>query len=107
MTKHDIANTLAITYDMDQRRMRQIIQDVLDAIIDTIVAEGRIELRGFGVFTAKKRKARTCRNPKTGELVEVAAKYIVSFKAGKEMKQKMRALPMTSPLLTIRGEGVE
>lgn len=87
--------------------MRQIVKDVLNAIIDTIVAEGRIELRGFGVFAAKQRKARTCRNPKTGAVVEVAEKYVVSFKAGKEMKQKLADKPLTPPTMTVVGEGVK
>lgn len=107
MTKRDIADTLAVKTGMDQRKLRQLVKDVLDAIIDTIVAEGRIELRGFGVFTAKQRKARTCRNPKTGEAVEVAAKYTVSFKAGKEMKQRLADKPLTSPTMTVAGEGME
>lgn len=55
------------------------------------VEEGRIELRNFGVFQVKERKARKARNPKTGETVDVPARLAVVFKAGKEMEERVRA----------------
>ena len=62
------------------------------AIVDTLVADRRIELRNFGVFEVKKRAARKARNPRTGERVEVAEKYVVTFKPGKEMEERVRQL---------------
>lgn len=52
--------------------------------------EGRIELRNFGVFQVKDRKPRKARNPKTGEAVDVPGRLAVSFKAGKEMEERVR-----------------
>jgi hypothetical protein len=57
-----------------------------------LVADGRIELRNFGVFEVKKRAARKARNPRTGEKVFVAEKFVVTFKPGKEMEEKVRLL---------------
>src|SRR5262249_50743145 len=61
-----------------------------DAIVDTLIEVGRIELRNFGVFEVKMRKARKARNPRTGERVDVEPKKVVTFKPGKEMEEKVR-----------------
>ena len=58
--------------------------------ISKLSANDRIEFRGFGTFGVKKRKARTARNPKTGEQVNVPARKTVYFKAGRELKEKVR-----------------
>ena len=72
---------------------QQDIEKIVDAIIDEIVkalARGdRVELRGFGVFSAKIRGARKGRNPKTGAEVQVAQKVIPFFKTGKEMHARL------------------
>ena len=75
-----------------QLLVKEIVQMVFDRIIDTLIAEGRIELRNFGVFEVKKRAARTARNPRTGEAVDVPEKYVVTFKPGKTMEQRVLAL---------------
>ena len=61
-----------------------------DAIVDTLVSEGRIELRNFGVFEVKRRKPRKARNPRTGDAVDVEAKNVVTFQPGKIMEEKVR-----------------
>ena len=58
----------------------------------TLVEERRIELRNFGVFEVKKRAARKARNPRTGQKVYVPEKYVVTFKPGKEMEERVRQL---------------
>src|SRR5690606_17172933 len=67
-------------------------QKTFDAIVETLVSERRIELRNFGVFEVKKRAARKARNPRTGERVDVSEKYVVTFKPGKEMEERVREL---------------
>jgi hypothetical protein len=57
----------------------------LDGIIDVLATEQRLELRNFGVFEVRKRKARKARNPRTGEQVMVPETQVVTFKAGKRM----------------------
>jgi integration host factor subunit beta len=70
----------------------EIVQWVFDGIIETLVQEGRIELRNFGVFEVNKRKPRIARNPKSGEIVTVAARMVVTFQPGREMEERVRQL---------------
>ena len=62
---------------------------VLDEISDALASGGRVELRGFGAFSVRKRDARTGRNPRTGDAVKVAAKKVPFFKPGKELRLKV------------------
>lgn len=79
---------------MTQLKTKEIVQKTFDAIVETLVEEGRIELRNFGVFEVKKRAARKARNPRTGQRVDVPEKFVVTFKPGKEMEEKVRKLEM-------------
>jgi integration host factor subunit beta len=68
------------------------VQKVFDGITETLLHDGRIELRNFGVFEVKKRQPRKARNPRTGEEVSVPAKLVVTFKAGREMGERVGQL---------------
>ena len=92
MTKKEMAKTIADKVSITQLQAQEIIQRVLDGITETLVQEGRIELRNFGVFEVKKRKPRTARNPKTGESVSVPAKLVVTFKPGRDMEERVRKM---------------
>ncbi len=92
MTKKEIVKTISEEIGMTQLRTKEIVQKTFDAIVETLVEEGRIELRNFGVFEVKKRAARKARNPRTGQRVDVPQKYVVTFKPGKEMEEKVRLL---------------
>jgi nucleoid DNA-binding protein len=92
VTKKDIVRTIAEQIHLPQLRTKQLVQRTFDALIDTLVRERRIELRNFGVFQIKKREARMARNPRTGEKVPVHAKFVVTFKPGKEMEARVREL---------------
>ena len=92
MTKKEIVKTISEEIGMTQLKTKEIVQKTFDAIVDTLVDEGRIELRNFGVFEVKKRAARKARNPRTGQRVDVPEKYVVTFKPGKEMEEKVRRL---------------
>ena len=92
MTKKDIVRTISEEIGLTQLKTKEIVQKTFDAIVDTLVREERIELRNFGVFEVKKRAARKARNPRTGERVDVAEKYVVTFKPGKEMEERVRQL---------------
>ena len=89
-TKKDIAIAIANDLGITQIQSRQYIQKTLDAIIDALRDKGRLELRDFGVFECKTRKARKGRNPKTGADVAVPEKLVVTFRAGKQMMQIAR-----------------
>jgi nucleoid DNA-binding protein len=67
-----------------------VVQGVLDGITKTLLKEGRIELRNFGVFEVKRRKPRKARNPRTGEALDIPAKLFVTFKPGREMGKRLR-----------------
>lgn len=92
MTKKDIVKAISEQIGMTQLKTKEIVQKTFDAIIETLVREKRIELRNFGVFEVKKRAARKARNPRTGDRVEVPEKYVVTFKPGKEMEERVRRL---------------
>lgn len=92
MTKKEIVKAISEEIGLTQLKTKEIVQKTFDAIVDTLVKEHRIELRNFGVFEVKKRAARKARNPRTGERVDVAEKYVVTFKPGKEMEERVRQL---------------
>jgi nucleoid DNA-binding protein len=92
VTKKEIVKTISEELGLTQLKTKEIVQKTFEAIIETLVEDKRIELRNFGVFEVKKRKARQARNPRTSEKVFVPAKYVVTFKPGKEMEQRVRDL---------------
>jgi len=115
VTKKEIVKTISDEIGLTQLKTKEIVQKTFDAIVDTLVEDtkanlskggggalGRIELRNFGVFEVKRRAARKARNPRTGEKVFVGEKFVVTFKPGKEMEERVRNLesapePPTSP----------
>jgi integration host factor subunit beta len=92
VTKKEIVKTISEEIGMTQLKTKEIVQKTFDAIVKALVEEKRIELRNFGVFEVKKRAARKARNPRTGQRVDVPEKYVVTFKPGKEMEEKVRQL---------------
>lgn len=92
MTKKEIVKTISEEIGLTQLKTKEIVQKTFDAIVETLVEEKRIELRNFGVFEVKKRAARKARNPRTGDKVYVPEKYVVTFKPGKEMEERVREL---------------
>ena len=90
MTKKEIVKQISERIGLTQLKTKDIVQQTFDAIVDTLLEAGRIELRNFGVFEVKMRKARKARNPRTGERVNVEPKKVVTFKPGKEMEEKVR-----------------
>jgi integration host factor subunit beta len=92
VTKKEIVKTISDEIGLTQLKTKEIVQKTFDAIVETLVEERRIELRNFGVFEVKKRAARKARNPRTGDKVYVPEKYVVTFKPGKEMEERVREL---------------
>lgn len=93
MTKKEIVKKISEDANLTQLKTKEVVQMTFDAIIETLVTEGRIELRNFGVFEVKTRKPRRARNPRTNEPVEVEAKNVVTFQPGKVMEEKVRKMP--------------
>lgn len=92
MTKKEIVKAISEEIGLTQLKTKEIVQKTFDAIVETLVEDGRIELRNFGVFEVKKRAARKARNPRTGSQVYVPEKFVVTFKPGKEMEEKVKLL---------------
>lgn len=87
MTKSELIDRIARTYPyMHKNNIERILNIILDLMIVKLSEGGRIELRDFGSFSAKLRKESIARNPKSGELVSISAKYSPFFKAGKRLK---------------------
>ncbi|MCH7806047.1 MAG: integration host factor subunit beta [Proteobacteria bacterium] len=72
-----------------QRDVELIVSTFFDSITDALARGERVELRGFGAFSVKKREARVGRNPKTGEAVQVEVKYTPHFKTGKDLRERL------------------
>jgi integration host factor subunit beta len=90
VTKKEIVKQISERIGLTQLKTKEIVQQTFDAIVETLLEVGRIELRNFGVFEVKQRKARKARNPRTGARVDVPPKNVVTFKPGKEMEEKVR-----------------
>jgi len=73
------------------RDVERIVNVILDEIIEALSHGDRVELRGFGAFTVKHRSARQGRNPRTGEPVSVAEKFVPFFKTGKELRDRLNS----------------
>lgn len=92
MTKRDLIDEIVRLYPVYSRRDAEVIvNSVFESMTEALCQGDRIEIRGFGSFVVKTRQAREGRNPKTGELVAVAAKTVPFFKVGKELKQRVDA----------------
>ena len=74
-----------------QRDIEKIVNAVLNGITDALVRGDRVELRGFGAFSVKRRDPRLGRNPRTGADVDVEEKVVPFFKTGKEMRERLNA----------------
>ncbi|MBT5216180.1 MAG: integration host factor subunit beta [Gammaproteobacteria bacterium] len=90
MNKKDLIEL--ISKDQDQLPQRDIdlaIKTIINSMLESLASGKRIEIRGFGSFALRYRKSRIGRNPKSGESVEIAERYVPHFKPGKKLKQKV------------------
>jgi DNA-binding protein HU-beta len=91
MTKSHLIDLIATTTGQSKADTERTLEALLEAVAQALAAGERIDLRGFGVFTPKETKARTGRNPRTGEAVTIAASRKVSFRPSKELKDRLIA----------------
>jgi nucleoid DNA-binding protein len=96
VTKKEIVKQISERIGLTQLKTKEIVQQTFDAIVDTLLEQRRIELRNFGVFEVKCRRARKARNPKTGDEVYVPPKCVVTFKPGKEMEERVRQMKVAA-----------
>ena len=90
MTRADLIAELAVSHPhLRVSDVELLVTTIFDQITDVLAHGGRVELRGFGAFTAKRRNAHIGHNPRTGELVSVPEKGVPFFKAGKELRYRL------------------
>ncbi len=94
MTKKEIVKQISERIGLTQLKTKEIVQQTFDAIVETLLEVGRIELRNFGVFEVKRRKARKAitRGLPGEQKVDVPPKNVVTFKPGKEMEERVRQM---------------
>ena len=90
MTKSELIARLAeANPHLYQRDVERIVTTIFEEITAALARGDRVELRGFGALSVKRRDSRVGRNPRTGEAVDVAAKFIPYFKTGKQLRDKL------------------
>jgi integration host factor subunit beta len=87
MNKADLIEELSKKENLTDKKAGEIVNLIFNGFIDTLKKGGRIEIRGFGVFSVREYKSYAGRNPKTGKTVEVKPKRSPFFKVGKELKK--------------------
>lgn len=96
MTKSDLIQRLAERHPhLMQRDIERIVATVFNEITHALARGDRVELRGFGAFSVKRRDARQGRNPRTGTSVAVSEKYVPFFKTGKQLRDRMNGIEGT------------
>lgn len=92
MTKSELIARLAeANPHLYQRDVERIVTTIFDEIATALARGDRVELRGFGAFSVKRRDARSGRNPRTGEQVDVTEKAVPFFKTGKQLRERLNA----------------
>ncbi len=87
MTKADLIEEVSAVSRLSKKSSEVVVNTFFDSIVGSLQRQEKIELRGFGSFKLRQRRARIGRNPKTGERVEVPAKIVPYFKPGKDLRE--------------------
>ena len=96
VTKRELVFEVAQQLGYTQKEVATVVQGMLDTVIESLAEGERLELRNFGVFEVKRREPRTCRNPRTGETVEIGEQKVVAFRPGKALKEWVQTGEMGS-----------
>ena len=87
MNKAELIDKIAASVDLSKQAAGQVLDVILESITDSVRNGDAVSLVNFGTWSVKERSARTVRNPRTGELIEVKATKVPAFKAGKALKE--------------------
>ncbi len=90
MNKADLVNLVAARLDLPKSEVSQVIDATIETIVDSVVDGKKVSILGFGSFEPRDRSARQGLNPKTGEKIDIAAKRVPAFTAGKQFKDKVQ-----------------
>lgn len=91
MNKSELIDAVAVSADLQKASATRAVEAVMESITNALKAGDTVSLVGFGTFTVKARPARTGRNPKTGETINIAATKVPGFKAGKGLKDEVNS----------------
>jgi integration host factor subunit beta len=97
MTKADLIDDVSRAVEMSRKDSEVIVETIFESIVKSLRTGDKIEIRGFGSFRTRQRKARIGRNPKTGARVDVPAKKIPFFKPSKELKDLVNGAQAAAP----------
>ena len=89
MNKTELVAAVAAKTELSKKNAEKAVAAVLETVAETLAAGEKVQLVGFGTFEIREREARTAKNPRTGETVEVAASRVPAFKAGQALKTKV------------------
>ena len=87
MTKADLINLIAEKANITRVKAETVVNTIFDSMVEALMRNDRIEIRGFGSFVNRSYGAYQGRNPKTGQIVQVPGKRVPFFKVGKELKE--------------------
>lgn len=90
MTKAELVGKMAEKANLTKADAERALKYFLDAVQETLMSEGKLTLTGFGTFTVEERQARTGRNPRTGEELNIPACKVVKFRPGKDLKDAIK-----------------
>uniref|UniRef100_UPI003F499B5B HU family DNA-binding protein n=1 Tax=Niallia taxi TaxID=2499688 RepID=UPI003F499B5B len=91
MNKTELISAVAQSSELSKKDSTKAVDALLETITSTLKNEDKVEILGFGNFSVSERAARKGRNPQTGEEIEIAASKVPSFKAGKKLKDAVKA----------------
>jgi integration host factor subunit alpha len=94
LTKADLADAVYAAIDIDKQKAAQIIEDYIEIIKDSLEAEGKVMLSGFGCYEVKSKPARRGRNPQTGDTIILRARKVVKFKPSQLLRKAINGEPI-------------
>jgi DNA-binding protein HU-beta len=89
MTKAELIDSISLKIDLPKASAERIVNTIFDDIVTALKGGDKVNISGFGTFQVSDRKARTGRNPKTGEAIQISASRSAKFKAGKTLKDSL------------------
>lgn len=89
MTKAELIDSVASKAELPKQKAEEIVNGLFDDIVGALKNGDKVNISGFGTFSISERKARTGRNPKTGETIQIASSRAAKFKAGKILKESL------------------
>ena len=95
MKKSDLVEQVAAKLGLSRPQVEQTFEALLDAVADGLVKGERVDIRGFGAFQIRESAARSGRNPRTGETIQIAARKTPTFKVGKELRDRVNSTVST------------